>query len=74
MKRTKAVEWFDDVMKDGTFLHRKLFFEKIGDMEMGLMGEIARKLSNERDEKFGLGVEIGVMIALDRVFNIYTKG
>jgi len=68
MKRKKARKWYYSVAKNGSRAERKDFFDNLGRMEYGLFGEIARDMVDEYNTDFLAGIDIGIMIALDRVF------
>ena len=66
MNKREAKEWYCTVVKDGLGDIRTKFFEGVENMEWGYVGEIAKDKLD--DPLFRLGLEFGVMIALDRIY------
>jgi len=73
MNKKQALEWYQTVVKDGSFPERTKFFESIEPMEFGILGDIAKRMSEQRDDRFLLGLDFGIMIALDKVFGFRKK-
>ena len=69
MNREEAEKIYYSVIPNGCYDIRSNFIDAIGNYEFGYVGEIAKDLNKIMDEKFILGVEIGIMIGLNLVYN-----
>lgn len=68
MNREEAKDLYSSVMRNGSYQERTPLLNSINIWELGLSGQIAKNLNDKMDGKFLLGVEIGIMIALDLVY------
>jgi hypothetical protein len=73
MNKKQAMEWYHSVRQDGLGDVRDNYFENFSDMEQGFVGELAKRLCKERDDNFFLGLEYGVMIALDKIYGFQKE-
>lgn len=70
MMKTEAQALYNSLLQGGSHPFRDNFFNSLEDMELGMVGNIAKRLNKEMDGEFILGVDFGILIALDIVFGL----
>lgn len=70
MKKEQAKIIFYSLLDKGSANYRNDFFNSIGEMEFGFVGEMAKRLNRELNDEFVLGLDFGILIALDMVFGL----